>query len=119
MRKLYNEHVMKKIGVIKFKVDLSNKNVIHVKHEKMEYLQFRKLLEYSDILVHAYSLGVDKSFRTSIANKEEYDETIRNYNKLCDALNLDSNNLVKMDQKHTNEVKIANRKIPQSLYRQH
>jgi len=30
--------------------DLSNENVIHVKKNGVEYLQFRKLLEYSDII---------------------------------------------------------------------
>ena len=30
-------------------MNLSNENVIHVKTEKNEYLQFRKLLEYKDI----------------------------------------------------------------------
>ena len=30
-------------------MDLSNDNVIHVKKGQVEYLQFRKLLEYKDI----------------------------------------------------------------------
>lgn len=44
--------------------DLSNENVIHIVKDGVQYLQFRRLLEYSDILVHAYSLGIDKNFRT-------------------------------------------------------
>lgn len=45
--------------------NLSNENVIHVKKGNTEYLQFRKLLEYKDILEHAYILGTDKTYRTS------------------------------------------------------
>ena len=39
--------------------DLSNENVIHVKKNGVEYLQFRKLLEYSDIIKHAYAIGLE------------------------------------------------------------
>lgn len=92
-------------------MNLSNENIVHIKHNGIEYLQFKKLLEYSDILTHAYSLGISKSYRTSINNKEEYNNTIKNYQQLCNELNLNSNNLVKMDQKHTGEVKIVHRKI--------
>ena len=37
-------------------MDLSNQNVIHVKKNGEEFLQFRKLLEYKEVK-HAYSLG--------------------------------------------------------------
>ena len=63
--------------------DLSNKNIIHVKKDGIEYLQFRKLLEYSDILVHAYGIGLDRNYRTAKANEkledEKYHKTINNY----------------------------------------
>ena len=49
--------------------DLTNKNVIHVKSNDIEYLQFRKLLEYNDIIKHAYTLGLDVGFKTTTANK--------------------------------------------------
>ena len=45
--------------------DLSNENVIQINKDGIQYLQFRKLLEYSDVITHAYSLGIDKNFRTS------------------------------------------------------
>ena len=50
--------------------DLSNEFVVHIKKNGIEYLQFRKLLEYSDIITHAYSLGIDKNFRTARANEK-------------------------------------------------
>ena len=49
--------------------DLSNKNVVHIKKEKAQYLQFRKLNEYKDIINHAYSLGTDVNFRTATKGK--------------------------------------------------
>lgn len=39
-------------------MDLSNENMIHVKKDGIEYLQFRRLLEFKN-LVHAYTLSVD------------------------------------------------------------
>lgn len=51
--------------------DLSNENVVHVIKEGLQYLQFRKLLEYNDIITHAYSLGIDTNFRTAKPNKED------------------------------------------------
>lgn len=37
-------------------VDLSNNTMIHVKKGNIEYLQFRKLLEYKDSVQHCYTL---------------------------------------------------------------
>lgn len=91
--------------------DLSNENVIHVKKAEIEYLQFRRLLEYSDIIEHAFSLGLDKNFRTArgenkkIIEKEEYEKAINDYKKLCDSININYINCVKPVQKHTKNVK--------------
>ena len=96
-------------------MDLSNENVIHVKKDGIEYLQFKKLLEYEDIINHAYSLGISMNFRTSRANselsKEEYANSLNNYDKLCKSIGCDYRNLVKGIQRHTNNVKIVSEKI--------
>ena len=97
-------------------MDLSNENVIHIKKENIEYLQFRKLLEYDDIINHAYSLGLDKNFRTAKARNhalenEQYDKAISDYKTLCMELNSDYRNLVKANQEHTNNIKIVKNKI--------
>ena len=96
-------------------MDLSNENVIHVKKDGIEYLQFKKLLEYEDIINHAYSLGINMNFRTSRANselsKEEYANSLNNYDKLCKSIGCDYRNLVKGIQRHTNNVKIVSEKI--------
>lgn len=97
-------------------MDLSNENIIHVKKDGIEYIQFKKLLEYEDIITHAYSLGLDMDFRTSKANSQElndkeYEKAINSYKKLCNSVGIEYSNIVKPNQKHTNNVKIANSKI--------
>lgn len=100
-------------------MDLSNKNVIHVKKDNIEYLQFKKLLEYSDKVSHAYSLGTNFDFRTSKPNKEnlseeKYKKVIENYKNLCNAIDVDYRRLVKTNQEHTDEIKIIDKKINQN-----
>ena len=93
--------------------DLSNKNVIHVKKDGIEYLQFRKLLEYKDIINHAYSLGIDKNYRTgrNLLSDEERENAIKDYEKLCIAIDTNYINLMKPNQSHTNNVMIVDKKI--------
>lgn len=95
--------------------DLSNENVIHVNKNGVQYLQFRKLLEYSDILVHAYSLGTDRNFRTARFGKqlkqEEVNKAIADYKELCDAIGANYKNIVKPNQAHTKMVKKVEKKI--------
>ena len=96
--------------------DLSNENVIHINKNGVQYLQFRKLLEYSDIITHAYSLGIDVNFRTAKINKEplpkdEFNKNMQSYKNFCSAVNLNYKNLVKTNQEHTDNIKIITEKI--------
>lgn len=97
-------------------MDLSNENIIHVNKNGIQYIQFRKLLEYSDIIRHAYSLGTDVNFRTAKVNKQklsedEYNLAINSYKNLCNAIGSNYINTVKTNQNHTDTIKIANQKI--------
>ncbi len=97
-------------------MDLSNENVIHNKKDGIEYLQFRRLLDYKDILHHVYSLGIDKNYRTAKANKqklddETYEKAIEDYKNLCQVIDSKVENLIKTNQDHTDEVKIVKQKI--------
>ena len=97
-------------------MDLSNENVIHVKKDGIEFLQFKRLLEYKDYINHAYSLGIDKNYRTARANKQplpkqEYDKAMNDYEKLSSAIGSNHIHLVKTNQDHTDEVKIITEKI--------
>ena len=49
-------------------MDLSNENVIHVKENGIEYLQFRKLREYKEKLTHAFTMGVENDYRMPLYN---------------------------------------------------
>lgn len=96
--------------------DLSNENVVHIVKNGVQYLQFRKLLEYNDLISHSYSLGTNLDYRTAKVNKEEmlkeeYNKSIENYKNLCDAINIDYINIIKTNQEHTDNVKIVNNKI--------
>ena len=97
-------------------MDLSNENIIHVNKNGVQYIQFRKLLEYSDIIRHAYSLGTDVNFRTAKVNKQqlsrnEYELAINSYKNLCNAIGSNYINTVKTNQNHTDTIKVANKKI--------
>lgn len=93
-------------------MDLSNKNVVHINNNGIQYLQFRKLLEYSDIIDHAYSLGLDTDFRTSRKdNLQILEKNIDNYRKLCENIGNSYIKVVKPNQDHTSNIKIVKRKI--------
>lgn len=97
-------------------MDLSNENVIHIKKDGVEYLQFRKLLEYKDKINHVYTLGTDWDFRISTPDKKElsknkYEKNIESYKRLCKKLNMDYKNIVKPNQEHTDQIKLVKDKI--------
>lgn len=90
-------------------MDLTNEIVQHIKKENQEYLQFKKLQKYSDIISHAYSIGIDKNYRTFRANrqpltKEEYKKNMSNYKTLCEVIGINSKNIIKASQAHTDNI---------------
>lgn len=95
-------------------MDLSNENIVHIKKEGIEYIQFRRLLEFPEIK-HAYVIGLDKDYKIySNPNNEEKlknEEAKSNYKKICDELKIDYNNIINTMQNHTDNIKIINEKI--------
>lgn len=96
-------------------MDLSNENVIHVKKNGIEYLQFRKLLEYKDKIKHAYTLGINNDFRTLTPDKKElpkerYEKNINTYKKFFEEVNEDYTKIIKPAQDHTDEIKVVKNK---------
>lgn len=79
-------------------MDLSNEIVVHKKIGEIEFLQFRKLLEFSNIK-HAYALK-DLNFRRYENEKSRFSE----YEKLMNVLEINPYTLIKPDQKHTDNV---------------
>ena len=82
-------------------MDLSNENMIHVKKDGIEYLQFKRLLKFKN-LVHAYTLSVDG---IDFNGKAKKSVTEHSYNMLCDALEINRENVVKPHQTHTDCIK--------------
>ena len=84
--------------------DLSNENVIHVKSGDIEYIQFRKLLEYSNVLTHCFTLR--KLDFSSFDNYEKNKEKVENsYQKICKELNIEYSHLCRPKQTHTDIVR--------------
>lgn len=84
--------------------DLSNENIIHVKKDNIEYIQFRKLLEYPE-LVHCYTLS---AYGFDIVGNDTYkqkrDILYSNFEKLAKALEIQANTIIRPYQTHTNIV---------------
>ena len=99
-----------------FMKDLSNENIIHVKKDGIEYIQFRKLLKYNDIINHVYGIGLDRNYRTARSGnnpltQEEHSKALKDYNDLCTAIGANYINCVKPHQEHTKNVKDVVKKI--------
>lgn len=78
-------------------MDLSNETMVHVKRGKVEYLQFRKLLEYQDKIEHCYTLkGKNNDYKDVIED---------NYSNLYKELNLPYEGFTKIEyQAHSDLV---------------
>ena len=93
-------------------MNLTNNNIIHITGENIDYIQFKKLLEYQDIITHAYTLKHEKIYFGPNLSNNEYEE---NYSLLCNELNIDKNNIVRPHQHHTANVQIISKKKTTSL----
>ena len=74
-------------------IDLSNETMIHVKKGKIEYLQFRKLLEYEDKISHCYTLKGENNNYKEIQGD--------NYSSLCKELGLNYEYFTKVKRSST------------------
>ena len=85
---------------------LTNNDIIYIKNKDISYIQFKRLLEYPEI-IHAYTVDKNINFKTTSNNQKDknYDIAIDNYKKLCNLLNLEFNNSIRADLDHTDKVK--------------
>ncbi len=83
--------------------NLSNKNIIHKKENGIEYIQFRRLLDYPEI-EHCYTIRKnDLNFRIY-----ESDSILQqSYDRICSTLDFNRNTIVKPHQTHTDKVEIV------------
>ena len=76
-------------------------NIIINKTDYIEYLQFKKLLEFQDVLVHAYTLKIHDIGFTRNKTNHDIDGSL---NKLCKALKINKEYLRYLNQQHTDNI---------------
>lgn len=81
--------------------DLTNSNVIHIKRKEIEYIQFKKLLEYSDIIEHCYTLRKNE---TDFRKYEDKDILEKNYKKLAKEFKFEYGKIIRPFQTHTDNI---------------
>ena len=87
-------------------MNLSNENIVHKKCGEIEYLQFKKLLEYSNIS-HAISL---KPLDFGGINNFEKNKVLENYKILCEKVDINYENILRPMQTHTDIVECITKK---------
>lgn len=99
-------------------MDFTNENIIHNKTNSVEYIQFRKLLEYSDRITHAFTVGIVNDYRmplygssTNILSKEQIAKNVKSYKNICNCIGINYNNIVKTNQVHKDIVQNVTSKI--------
>lgn len=80
--------------------------MIHINDRGIEYLQFRKLLEFSDKIQHSYTL---KPLDFNIGDMESVK---KDYEKICTSLNLNLRNIYRPSQTHNINIKCVDDQIP-------
>ncbi len=85
--------------------NIFNDNIVYQNKNGIEYIQFKRLLQYSQI-THCYTLRSGNKLNFPPAYKDE--KTLKlSYKKICNCLNLDNNKIVKPHQTHTDNVQIV------------
>ena len=96
-----------------YDIDLTNEKVIHIRNKENEFLQFKRLKKFENMISHAYSIGINKSYRTFKANREPlpiniYQSNMNNYKTLCSEIGADYKKITKANQAHTDNVVCIN-----------
>lgn len=86
-------------------MNLSNESVLHLKKGNIEYLQFRKLLEFKEIN-HAYVLKPNNmNFKRYIyESTEKQNQALEKYKEVCETLNFNYDKLATPVQEHSANV---------------
>lgn len=79
-----------------------NEEIIYKESNEIKYIQFKRLLKYG--IKHAYTL---KDEGINFSSKSEYQKS--SYRKICNALALNENTIVKPKQNHTSTVRCINK----------
>lgn len=99
----------KQINEILENKNLSNNNILHLYNGDLEYLQFRKLLEYSKYMNHCFTMK-SQDFRVIDMGK-----LAEEYKKICSVLNLDYKKIYRPKQTHSSNIKTVKSEEPSIL----
>lgn len=87
--------------------DIFNENLVYQNKNGIEYIQFKKLLQYPEI-THCYTLRSNNKLDFPPVYKDE--KTLKqSYEKIANALGIDANTIIKPHQTHTDRVEIVAR----------
>jgi len=88
---------------------LKNQEIVIIQNEELKIMQFKKLLEYSDLL-HAFTLKpIDVKNSTEYEeNKEQVDN---DFKSICKLLKMDIKNIIRPYQAHTDNIKEVNEEM--------
>ncbi len=87
--------------------DIIGSNLVYNNKEGIEYIQFKRLLEYPEIK-HCYTLRSGNKLSFPPIYKDEQ-MLKQSYQKICDCLNLDTATIIKPHQTHTDNVEVVNK----------
>lgn len=89
---------------------INNPEIVIIQDGDLRILQFKKLLEYSETLSHAFTIK-PLDFGSNDTYMQKKEEADNNYKSVCKLLNLDSRNIIRPYQTHTNNVKEVNDEV--------
>lgn len=82
--------------------NLSNENIIHIKKNELEYIQFKKLLEYKNVK-HCFTLK-PLNFAGNSSYEEKREEVEKSLQSLSKEFEFDIKNICRPKQTHTDKV---------------
>lgn len=92
--------------------DITNNEIVHMKKDGIEFIQFKRLKKFEDILTHCFTTrigGVSEGECSSMNmgfNRNDKRENVEvNYKRISKALGLDYRNMVFSNQVHDNKVR--------------
>lgn len=86
--------------------EIFNSNIVYQNKNGIQYIQFKRLLEYPE-LTHCYTLRSGDMLNFPPIYKDEK-MLKQSYQKICDCLELDAHNVMKPHQTHTDNIEVVN-----------
>lgn len=102
-----NSNLEKQVNSIKKIIEseiIKSKGIVVIQDRDVKILKFKKLLEYVNILEHAFTLK-PLDFGSNDTYKKIQEMADNNYKSVCELLDLNSKNIIRPYQTHTNNIK--------------